>query len=102
MLSMVDIKIPRKDFYTGNTCINKEIHYNLQEDLDIGIDLNKLERTLKLFDNSDRVNGYIENNKLNLISEYNDKILHKRISLLDTAGMPETKIPDMEFDIKTE
>lgn len=101
-VAMVVLTVPRRDFYIGNSCVNKEVEYNVKEDLEIGIDLEKLERTLKLFDRTDRITGYIENNKLNLVSEYDGRIRHKRISLLDTAGMPQSEIPKIEYSINAE
>jgi len=43
---MVSLDVPRKDFYTGNTCINQQVHYKLFEDMEFGIDITKLDRTL--------------------------------------------------------
>lgn len=95
---MVMLEIPHKDFYTGTSCVNKEVVYKVKEDFEIGIDLVKLDKTLKLFNQYDYITGYIQNNKLYLDSDD----IHKKIRLLDTAGMPDAKPPNLEFDVDTQ
>jgi len=95
---MVTLEIPRKDFYIGNSCVNKEVAYGVKEDFEIGIDLDKLDKTLKLFTQFDYVTGYVQNNSLYLDS---DKI-HKKIKLIDTFGLPDAKMPKLEFDVDAE
>ena len=96
---MVSLDVPRKDFYTGNTCVNQEVHWKLFEDMEFGIDLAKLDRTLRLTSHgSDRLEGWIEGNFLHIKGES----FHKRIKLLDTAGMPQAKVPDLKLGIKAE
>jgi len=97
-VAMVYISIPRKDFYTGHTAVNKENGYKCREPFDFGIDLDKLSKTLKLCSEYDYLTGYIQNNSLYIDT---DKI-HKKIGLLDTAGMPEPKIPELQLDVKAE
>lgn len=95
---MVTLEIPRKDFYLGTSCINKEVAYKVKDDFEIGIDLEKLDKTLKLFSDYDHVTGYIQNNKLYL----NSDDIHKKLGLLTTAGMPDAKVPDLEFGVDAE
>lgn len=95
---MVTLEIPRKDFYLGTSCINKEVAYKVKEDFEIGIDLEKLDKTLKLFSDYDHVTGYIQNNKLYLDSDD----IHKKLGLLSTAGMPDAKVPNLEFGVDGE
>jgi len=96
---MVSLDVPRKDFYTGNTCINQEIQWKLFEDMKFGIDLAKLDRTLRLTGHgSDRLEGWIAGNFLHIKGES----FHKRIKLLDTAGISTTKVPELKLGIKAE
>ena len=96
---MVSIDIPRKDFYIGNTCVNQEVHYTLFEDMEFGINIAKLDRTLRLTGHgSDRLKGWIEGNFLHIKGES----FHKKIKLLDIAGMPKAKIPELKLGIKAE
>lgn len=97
-VAMVYVSIPKKDFYTGHSAVNKEVGYRCREPFSFGIDLEKLGKTLKLMSEYDYITGYIQNNRLYIDT---DKI-HKKISLIDTAGLPEPKIPEMKFDVKAE
>jgi len=96
---MVNVEIPRKDFYTGNTCVNQEVHYKLFEDMEFAIDISKLDKTLKLTGyGTDQIKGWIEGSFLHIKGDS----FHKRIKLLDTAGIPQAKVPDLKLGIKAE
>lgn len=92
---MVDMAIPRKDFYKGKDCINKNIGYKVKEEFDMGIDVDKLENTMKLIDHYSPFTGYVQDNNLYIDTEK----IHKKITLVDTFGMPDAKIPEIEFDV---
>lgn len=95
---MVDMAIPRKDFYKGRDCINKSIGYKVKEEFDMGIDVDKLENTMKLIDHYSPFTGYVQDNNLYIDSEK----MHKKITLLDTFGMPDAKVPEIEFDVRAD
>jgi len=95
---MVDMKIPRKDFYKGRDCVNKSIGYKVKEEFDMGIDIFKLENTMKLIDHYSPFTGYVQDNNLYIDSEK----IHKKITLLDTFGMPDVKVPKLELDVRAD
>ena len=95
---MVDMSIPRKDFYKGKDVINKNIGYKVKEEFDMGINIDKLENTMKLIDHYSPFTGYVQDNNLYIDSEK----IHKKITLLDTFGMTDVKIPKLEFDVHAE
>lgn len=95
---MIEMHIPRKDFYKGRDCINKSIGYKVKEAFDMGIDLDKLDKTMKLIDHYSPFTGVVQNNNLYIDSEK----IHKKITLLDTFGMPDVKVPKLEFDVRAD
>lgn len=97
-VSMVEIDIPYKNFCTGHDCVNQEITYTLAKDFEFGLDLESLDKTLRLFNMTDKIHGYIENNQLHLIREEKEEI-HKQLNLIDIEGWPEPKIPAMDFSV---
>lgn len=92
---MVDMTIPRKDFYKGKDCVNKTIGYKVKEEFDMGIDVGKLENTMKLIDHYSPFTGYVQDNNLYIDTEK----IHKKITLLDTFGMPDATVPKLELDV---
>jgi len=53
---------------------------------------------MKLIDHYSPFTGYVQNNNLYIDGEK----IHKKITLLDTFGMPDLKVPKLEFDVKAE
>ena len=96
-VAMMHLEIPRKDFYTGNSAVNKNVEYIVRkEGVELGLSADKLDRTLKLFNEYDYVTGYVQGNSLYLDT---DKI-HKKIQLLDARVMPNLIVPDISFDVE--
>lgn len=95
-VALAKLDIPKKDFYTGHSAVNKDVSYKVKEEFSIGIDLDKLTKTLKLMNNYDYVTGYVLGNTLYLDTDR----IHKKIQLLDTAGIPNAKVPNLKFDVK--
>ena len=96
---MVKASIPRKDFYLGNNCVNMNISYKLGvEKLEIGVDLEKFMKTLRLFTDYDKLTGYIQNNRLYFKTDE----IEKKFSLLDTYGFIEPKEPDLKYSVDVE
>ena len=95
-VALVNLEIPKKDFYTGYSAVNKSVDYKVKDEFDIGIDIGRLDRKfLKLISEYDYVTGYIIGNMLYLDTDD----VHSKITLLDTAGMPDPKMPDLEFEV---
>lgn len=92
------INIPRSEFTTGDDAIHKSLYYNLNVDeYGFGVDVERLNRKLKLFDGYDIVDGRVENNTMYLDSGH----VHVKMSLIDVRGKLEPKIPTLTLPIKT-
>lgn len=99
---MIDIFIPSSEFYTGYDCINKKINYKIDKPLEAGLDLEKLDTVLKLIEwGSDTVHVTMTDTEM-FLETTSDKPLRKKITMLDTAGMMQSKKPELQYDLEAE
>ncbi len=77
--------------------LNKEAfdEYNCQEETEIGVDLDKLKSTLKIAASEDLVNLEYNKDEGRLIVTIGN--LKRKLALLDTTEMADTKIPSLDL-----
>lgn len=77
--------------------LNKEAfdEYNCQEETEIGVDLDKLKSTLKIAASEDLVNLEYNKDEGRLIVTIGN--LKRKLALLDTSEMADTKIPSLDL-----
>ncbi len=77
--------------------LNKEAfdEYNCQEETEIGVDLDKLKSTLKIAATEDLVNLEYNKDEGRLIVTIGN--LKRKLALLDTSEMADTKIPSLDL-----
>ena len=93
---MLDLDIPKKDFYTGHDAVNKNVEFKIKQDMRVGLPIERIEnKFLKLINQYDYVTGYIQNNCLYL----NTDTVHTKISLIDPCGLAEPKLPTFNLSI---
>lgn len=94
---MLDMTIPRKEFYIGYSAVDKKIGYKLKQDLEIGLNTETIQnKFLQLINQYDTVKGHIQDNCLYL----NTDNVHSKIQLIDTIGLPDPKMPELELKIE--
>ncbi len=77
--------------------LNKEAfdEYNCQEETEIGVDLDKLKSTLKIAASEDLVNLEYNKDEGRLVVTIGN--LKRKLALLDTSEMADTKIPSLDL-----
>lgn len=84
-VGMVDFKLKKEAFD----------EYESKEEMEIGIDLDKLKSILKIAASDDLISMKYDKDEGRLSVKIGN--LTRRISLLDTSEMPDTKIPSLEL-----
>lgn len=94
---MATIEIPRTDFITGSDAVHKTIGFSLNVDeLKFGVDVDKLNRNLNLFNHYDNIEGRVENGLLFMDCDS----VHTQTALIDIRGRNTPKLPTLELSIK--
>jgi proliferating cell nuclear antigen len=65
------------------------------DDMELGIDLDKLSGIMRLADSNDTVSLEYDENSNRLIVKIGNLV--RRMGLIDTAGMPDSKVPNLEL-----
>ena len=74
-------------------------NYKANEEMELGIDINKLSGILKLAGSDDTISLEYDSRKNRLVVTIGNLV--RRMGLIDTAGMPDSKIPILDLPAKT-
>jgi len=73
--------------------------YKANEEMELGIDINKLSGIMKLAGSDDTISLEYDSRENRLVVTIGNLV--RRMGLIDTAGMPDSKIPTLDLPAKT-